>query len=156
MSSAANTSLTLLTTDSRAKFRFVFWIVVYVLGMVLTFLSWSAICIWLAVVLPRFEEIFRDFGVRPPWAARFSLSASSWFNGSNLAGSVPGWMILVPSGVLIAAALSALGWYERHRAPAATLLMILAIGGITMLGVSYVSIYLTLNEMTASLQGGKL
>ncbi|MGD9688559.1 MAG: type II secretion system F family protein [Phycisphaerales bacterium] len=49
-------------------------------------------------IIPKFKEIFTEFGVAMPALTQFLIDASTWLAGSNPGQSVPGfvWMILLP------------------------------------------------------------
>jgi type IV pilus assembly protein PilC len=51
-------------------------------------------------IIPKFEEIFTDFGVALPALTRWLISTSRWFAGTNVGQSIPGVFIVLPSLVL--------------------------------------------------------
>jgi type IV pilus assembly protein PilC len=52
-------------------------------------------------IIPKFEEIFRDFGVALPWLTMKLISTSRWVAGTNPGQAIPGWIILLPSPIII-------------------------------------------------------
>lgn len=52
-------------------------------------------------IIPKFEEIFRDFGVALPALTRWLINASRWVAGTNVGQSIPGWLFILISPVLI-------------------------------------------------------
>lgn len=50
-------------------------------------------------IIPKFKEIFTEFGVTMPWLTQFLIDASTWLAGKNPGQSVPGfvWIILLPA-----------------------------------------------------------
>jgi type IV pilus assembly protein PilC len=46
-------------------------------------------------IIPKFEEIFRDFGVTLPALTRFLINTSRWVAGGNAGQSIPGWLIIL-------------------------------------------------------------
>lgn len=52
----------------------------------------SAIMIF---IIPKFEEIFKDFGVELPWITVKMINTSRWFVGTNTGQKYPGWLFVV-------------------------------------------------------------
>jgi type IV pilus assembly protein PilC len=52
-------------------------------------------------IIPKFEEIFRDFGVALPGMTRFLINTSNWVAGKNPGQSVPGIVHLAVAPFLI-------------------------------------------------------
>jgi type IV pilus assembly protein PilC len=52
-------------------------------------------------IIPKFEEIFTDFGVALPFLTRWLINTSRWFAGTNICQSLPGWAIVLPAIPLI-------------------------------------------------------
>lgn len=52
-------------------------------------------------IIPKFEEIFRDFGVSLPMLTRWLIRTSRWMAGTNPGQSIPGWIIVLPSPIII-------------------------------------------------------
>jgi len=46
-------------------------------------------------IIPKFEEIFRDFGVKLPGITRFLINTSGWVAGNRVGQAVPGWVYLL-------------------------------------------------------------
>lgn len=55
----------------------------------------------MVVIIPKFEEIFRDFGVALPGLTRMLINISRWMAGNNVGQSVPGWVFVLVAPVLI-------------------------------------------------------
>ncbi|MBX3386130.1 MAG: type II secretion system F family protein [Phycisphaeraceae bacterium] len=52
-------------------------------------------------IVPKFQEIFRDFGVQLPLLTRTLIGTSSWIAGNNIGQQVPGWVFIVVSPLAI-------------------------------------------------------
>lgn len=52
-------------------------------------------------IIPKFQEIFRDFGVKLPMLTRMLISLSSWIAGNNVGQAIPGWVFIVVSPLFI-------------------------------------------------------
>ena len=52
-------------------------------------------------IIPKFEQIFREFGVALPVLTRILINASSWIAGTMPGQSIPGWVFIVftPVGI---------------------------------------------------------
>lgn len=46
-------------------------------------------------IIPKFQEIFRDFGVKLPLLTRYLIGLSSWIAGNNVGQAIPGWVFIV-------------------------------------------------------------
>lgn len=64
--------------------------VVIIAILIVTFIMWF--------IIPKFEEIFRDFGVALPMLTRMLIGVSNWIAGKNVGQSVPGaiWVLCSP------------------------------------------------------------
>ncbi|HYF13444.1 MAG TPA: type II secretion system F family protein [Phycisphaerales bacterium] len=51
-------------------------------------------------IIPKFEEIFKDFGVDLPALTIWLISTSRWFAGTNPGQAIPGWIIALPSPII--------------------------------------------------------
>ncbi|MBX3383649.1 MAG: type II secretion system F family protein [Phycisphaeraceae bacterium] len=51
-------------------------------------------------IIPKFEEIFRDFGVALPWITMKLITTSRWFAGTNPGQAIPGVFIAMPAPVV--------------------------------------------------------
>jgi type IV pilus assembly protein PilC len=47
-------------------------------------------------IIPKFEEIFTDFGVALPWLTTKLINTSRWFGGTNPGQQIPGMFIAMP------------------------------------------------------------
>lgn len=52
-------------------------------------------------IVPRFEEIFRDFGVKLPILTKFLINVSNWIAGKNVGQVVPGAIYILFSPLII-------------------------------------------------------
>jgi type IV pilus assembly protein PilC len=48
-------------------------------------------------IIPKFEEIFKDFGVDLPPLTMWLMATSRWFAGSMAGQVIPGWIMVLPS-----------------------------------------------------------
>ncbi len=53
------------------------------------------------MIIPKFEEIFVDFGIELPWLTQMLINTSRWVAGSNAQGGIPGWIIMVFGGPVL-------------------------------------------------------
>lgn len=53
------------------------------------------------MIIPKFEEIFLDFGIELPWLTQMLINTSRWVAGTNTAGGIPGWAIMVFGGPIL-------------------------------------------------------
>lgn len=68
-------------------------VVVSIAGLILTGI--------MVFIIPKFEEIFKDFGVALPALTRILINTSRWVAGTNQGQSIPGFIVLLPSPILI-------------------------------------------------------
>lgn len=73
-------------------------VVVIIAVLILTFIMWF--------IIPKFEEIFRDFGVKLPMLTTYLIEASRWVAGQNPGQTIPGALIVLPSPIIIFVAYS--------------------------------------------------
>lgn len=66
--------------------------VIIIAALILTFIMWF--------IIPKFEEIFKDFGVKLPILTTFLMEGSRWVAGTNPGQSVPGAFIVLPSPII--------------------------------------------------------
>jgi type IV pilus assembly protein PilC len=52
-------------------------------------------------IIPKFEEIFRDFGVALPKMTRFLINTSNWIAGKNAGQAIPGVIYVCVSPIFI-------------------------------------------------------
>jgi type IV pilus assembly protein PilC len=50
-------------------------------------------------IIPKFEEIFKDFGVALPALTRWLINLSRWIAGGNVGQSIPGWVFILVAPV---------------------------------------------------------
>ncbi len=62
-------------------------VVVVVAVAILTFI--------MVFIIPKFEEIFTDFGVKLPGLTLWLMHTSRWVAGTNAGQSIPGWVFIV-------------------------------------------------------------
>ncbi|MBX3390011.1 MAG: type II secretion system F family protein [Phycisphaeraceae bacterium] len=67
--------------------------VIIIAALILTFIMWF--------IIPKFEEIFKDFGVKLPMLTTFLMEGSRWVAGTNPGQSIPGALIVLPSPIVI-------------------------------------------------------
>jgi type IV pilus assembly protein PilC len=67
-------------------------VVVSIAVLILTFIMWK--------IIPKFEEIFTDFGVKLPGLTRWLINTSRWVAGSNPGQPIPGALIILPSPII--------------------------------------------------------
>ena len=104
----------------------------------------------MTVMIPRFEELFRDFGVKLPTATILLLRASRFF------GPTGGWMIFwIPAIVVPIAVARARPWPPRHRGLGLTVTVVvtLLLIGLTVLAV-YVALQLPMLKLIQAVSGG--
>lgn len=71
----------------KIKGALVYPIVVILVAMaILTFI--------MVFIIPKFEEIFRDFGVELPWLTLWLVNTSRWMAGTNAGQAVPGFVVV--------------------------------------------------------------
>lgn len=51
-------------------------------------------------IIPKFEEIFKDFGVDLPTLTMWLMATSRWFAGSQAGQVIPGWIIVLPAPII--------------------------------------------------------
>ncbi len=68
-------------------------VVVVVAVLIVTFIMWY--------IVPKFEEIFRDFGVALPLITRYLIAFSNWIAGKNVGQSIPGGAYILVSPIFI-------------------------------------------------------
>jgi type IV pilus assembly protein PilC len=51
-------------------------------------------------IIPKFEEIFKDFGVALPALTRMLINISRWVAGNNTGQFLPGWVFILVSPIL--------------------------------------------------------
>lgn len=68
-------------------------VVITIAGLILTGI--------MIFIIPKFEEIFRDFGVSLPAITRGLIFTSRWVAGANPGQSLPGWVFILPSPIII-------------------------------------------------------
>jgi type IV pilus assembly protein PilC len=77
----------------RIKGAMVYPVVVVVVAIsILTFI--------MLFIIPKFEEIFQDFGVSLPGLTVWLIETSRWMAGTQPEQGVAGWMIVVPSPII--------------------------------------------------------
>lgn len=67
--------------------------VIIIAALILTFIMWF--------IIPKFEEIFKDFGVKLPMLTTLLMEGSRWVAGTNPGQSIPGAFIVLPSPIVI-------------------------------------------------------
>jgi type IV pilus assembly protein PilC len=67
--------------------------VIIIAILIVTFIMWF--------IIPKFEEIFRDFGVALPALTRMLINTSNWIAGKNVGQTIPGAFIVLLSPIFI-------------------------------------------------------
>ncbi|MBS0192236.1 MAG: type II secretion system F family protein [Phycisphaerales bacterium] len=67
--------------------------VIIIAVLILTFIMWF--------IIPKFEEIFKDFGVKLPMLTTLLMEGSRWIAGTNPGQSIPGALVVLPSPIFI-------------------------------------------------------
>jgi type IV pilus assembly protein PilC len=52
-------------------------------------------------IIPKFEEIFRDFGVALPSLTRWLINVSAWVAGNKVGQTIPGWVFILLAPILL-------------------------------------------------------
>jgi hypothetical protein len=81
----------------------------YVAHLIRWALVAGTVAVVLAGIVPRFEQIFRDFKIQLPWPSQFLLTLSHWFVHDM------GWLALAPLPFLLAYLMSLPGGTPRER-----------------------------------------
>ncbi|CAG0987094.1 Type II secretion system protein F [Phycisphaerales bacterium] len=68
-------------------------VVIVIAGLILSGIMWF--------IIPKFEEIFKDFGVALPALTRGLIFTSRWFAGSNPGQQIPGILLSLPAPVVL-------------------------------------------------------
>lgn len=70
--------------------------VVIIAVLIVTFIMWF--------IIPKFQEIFKDFGVPLPLLTRLLIDTSGWIAGKNVGQSIPGaiWVLSSPFFIFVA------------------------------------------------------
>ncbi len=68
-------------------------VVIAIAGLILTGIMWF--------IIPKFEAIFRDFGVALPMLTQGLIVTSRWVAGQNPGQAIPGAIIVLPSPIVI-------------------------------------------------------
>jgi len=90
-------------------------VVIAIAGLILTGI--------MIFIIPKFEEIFTDFGVALPLLTRLLINSSRWFAGTNVGQSIPGWIIALPAPVVLIMAWKLIRKAGPGRAATDTLLL---------------------------------
>lgn len=46
-------------------------------------------------IIPKFSEIFKEFGVEMPFLTKFLISSSKWVGGAQPGQTIPGWVLIL-------------------------------------------------------------
>lgn len=109
-----------------------------------------AVFLW---IVPKFEEIFRDFGVQLSWVSASIVTASDWLRGDGFV--LPG---LIPAAAALALVLAAAGVLLSRPSTRVTGIMLsvlLFLLPLALALVVLVSMFLPTMEMIESLQQGQ-
>ncbi len=68
---------------------------------VVIFVALGIVTFIMLFIVPKFKEIFAEFGVVMPALTTFLINTSSWMAGTKPGQSIPGWIFLLMAPVLI-------------------------------------------------------
>lgn len=111
---------------------------------ILTILLLSLPLLLTAAVAPKFEEIFKDFGVALPTLALWEIRLG------RALSSAAGWVCVI--GIIACFVVPASIWAGNRKSRAAALLSLAALLALVFVGLLVVSFYLPLSSMIESLQ----
>lgn len=114
---------------------------------VVTFLELLVASLMLAFFMPKFAEIFRDFGEPVPWVARQVM----WFSQLLDAG---GWFIATPLLILSVGLVTRAGLNPAHRRTVTLGLIAFSALLVTVVVFTSAGLLLGLDENIAALEGG--
>ena len=95
--------------------------VVVIAILIVTFIMWF--------IIPKFQEIFKDFGVALPLLTRYLINFSSWIAGKNTGQAFPGAFVVLGSPLIIWIAVKLLRKTPFGRATLDTLVFWMPIFG---------------------------
>jgi len=61
---------------------------------VVVFVAVGIVLFIMLFIIPKFKEIFAEFGVQMPWITEKLIQFSGWLAGSNVGQSIPGWVFI--------------------------------------------------------------
>jgi type II secretory pathway component PulF len=102
----------------------------------------------LLIIVPRYQEIFTDFGTVLPGISRAIFALSSWVTGSTPGQVVPGALALALAVPLAAACL----WILSGRRGGAAFTMAFIFAMVLLLALTGLAIYLPMHDMIESVQ----
>lgn len=111
---------------------------------------WSLPLFALLFVIPKFEEIFKDFGVQLPDTALWLIGASRWVRGDQVGQVIPGLVFVAPVFLVFLGAAVVLVLRERSG----LVLLGLVLLPILFLAMTIYAMFVPLVAMIESLQGG--
>ena len=68
---------------------------------VVIFVALGIVTFIMLFIVPKFKEIFAEFGVEMPALTTFLINTSSWMAGTKPGQTIPGWIFLLMAPVLI-------------------------------------------------------
>src|SRR5262249_45722911 len=132
------------------------WTVISIVASIAAVVVSLGLILWIALAVPRFEEIFRDFGVKLPVSVRATFTLASWLNGRNVGQVIPGWLLLLPVTLAAFFGCVVLGRHRSVRSLAAIILVLYSLVVFLFLLLSATGVFVALTAMIESMQGGKL
>jgi hypothetical protein len=115
--------------------------------------SWMLLVVAGVFVIPKFFEIFADFGVALPAVTVMFLSLGRWLGGENPGQVVPGVVLMVPV-IAMMWGLVPLSVIRSTRVAAMVIAFVLLLTAGLMLLVGMLALFLPLTGMIESLQKG--
>jgi type IV pilus assembly protein PilC len=110
----------------------------------------AVVSLVMLVVVPKFEDIFKDFKAELPGMTKWFLSASRWFGGY-------GWVLLWLLPILAPIAITRLRrrpGYVRSPMPLAISISLTVLAIMAILITSYVALMLPMVDLLQTISGG--
>ena len=126
---------------------------VTILGCVGCAVTWPTLLIMMYFIVPKFWDIYKDFGTQLSPTSRWFCDASVWVRG-DLPGQIfPGWIGVLLIGTIVTIGTLLLALSVKTRPLAALVLLLGAIVGIVGFLTFFVSMNTPLVAMIQQLQG---
>lgn len=130
--------------------------VIAALSIVLLGSLWVILLAVGMVIVPKYEEIFRDFGLQLSWGTAAAIRFARWLWGDNPGQWIAGVFLIIPLGMIALGGLSILALRPSTR----LLVIVLAVAAFAvsmlLLSATILSLFSDTTAMTQSLQGGTL
>jgi hypothetical protein len=115
--------------------------------------SWTLLLLLCVLVIPKFLEIFRDFGVALPGLTAMLLSFGRWLAGETPGQVVPGALMMVPVIVMMWGLVPLSVIRSTRMAATVIAVVLLLLAGVFLL-VGAAALAVPLVAMIESMQGG--